>query len=222
MSKFSKKNSPDGEKAKKPLSIFGVEFVYLYLFGIGVAFIGWIAENAFKFAVSGVIDSRFHLLPFISPYLLIPFAFHIALGTPNDVTFFGKKVFKISTAKTKILSNIIAYFAICACVFFGELAVGSLWEILFDVRLWNYSKHPLHITKFTSVISVFGFGTGAYLIFKLLYTPILNLIRKKISFKTAKWICLTLGVLIVLDTVRMMISTVILGEAPNFWRFDFW
>ncbi len=222
MNKHSEKNDCANQKAKKPLSIFGVEFVYLYLFGIGVAFIGWIAENAFKFAVSGVIDSRFHLLPFISPYLLIPFAFHIALGTPNDVTFFGKKIFKTSTAKTKILSNVIAYFSICLFVFLGELVVGNLWEILFDVRLWNYSKHPLHITKFTSVISVFGFGTGAYLIFKLLYTPILNFIRKKISFKTAKWICLTLGVLIVLDTVRMMLSTAILGEAPNFWRFDFW
>ena len=222
MNRLSEANRAESGKTKKHLSIFGVEFVYLYLFGIGVAFIGWIAENAFKFAVSGVIDSRFHLLPFISPYLLIPFAFHIALGTPNDVTFFGKKVFKTGNAKTKILSNVIAYFSICLCVFLGELVVGNLWDILFDVRLWNYSKHPLHVTKFTSVISVFGFGTGAYLIFKFLYTPILNFIRKKISFKTAKWICLTLGVLIVLDTVRMMLSIVILGEAPNFWRFDFW
>ena len=104
------------QQKKLPLKIFGIEFVYLYLFGIIVAFIGWIAENAFKLAVSGVIDSRFHLLPFISPYLLIPFAFHIALGTPNDVTFFGKKVFKNYTPKTRILSNAIAYFAICLCV----------------------------------------------------------------------------------------------------------
>ncbi len=210
------------QQKKSPLKIFGVEFVYLYLFGILVAFIGWIAENAFKLAISGVIDSRFHLFPFISPYLLIPFAFHIALGTPNDVTFFGKKVFKNSTLKTKVLSNIITYCAICLCVFLGELVVGNLWDILFDVQLWNYSKHPLHITKFTSVLSVFGFGTGAYLIFKFLYAPILNFIRKKISFRTAKIICLTLGVLIVLDTVRMMLSIIIIGEAPNFWRFDFW
>ena len=210
------------QQKKLPLKIFGIEFVYLYLFGIIVAFIGWIAENAFKLAVSGVIDSRFHLLPFISPYLLIPFAFHIALGTPNDVTFFGKKVFKNYTPKTRILSNAIAYFAICLCVFLGELVVGNLWDILFDVQLWNYSKHPLHITKFTSVLSVLGFGTGAYLIFRFLYTPILNFIRKKISFKTAKIICLTLGVLIVIDTARMMLSIIIIGEAPNFWRFDFW
>ena len=210
------------QQKKTPLKIFGVEFVYLYLFGILVAFIGWVAENAFKLAVSGVIDSRFHLLPFISPYLLVPFAFHIALGTPNDVTFFGNKVFKSNTVKTRLLSNVIAYFAICLCVFLGELAVGNLWDMLFDVQLWNYSKHPLHLTKFTSLLSVFGFGTGAYLIFKFLYAPILNFIRKKFSFRKAKIICLTLGVLIVLDTVRMMLSIIILGEAPNFWCFDFW
>ena len=33
------------ERSEKRFTIMGVEFVYLYLFGIGVAGLGWIAEN---------------------------------------------------------------------------------------------------------------------------------------------------------------------------------
>lgn len=208
--------------AKKRFTVFGVEFVYLYLFGIIFAFVGWIAENAFKLAVSGVMDSRFHILPFISPYALIPLALHIALRSPDDLTVFGKRIFKERTKKSVILSNITTFTVICLAVFLGELAVGNLWDSLFGVQLWNYSKHPLHLTQYTSVISTFGFGTAAYLIFKCLYDPVIKLFREKVSYKTAKIICLTLGVLIVLDTVRMMLSIVIFGEAPNFWRVELW
>lgn len=211
----------DNEK-KKRFTVFGVEFIYLALFGILFAFIGWFVENAFKFAVSGVIDSRFHILPFISPYGLIPFGFHLALGTPDDITFFGKKMFKEKNTKTVVLSNLIAWFSICAMVFLGELAIGNAWDVLFGVQLWNYSKLPLHLTQYTSVVSTFGFGTGAFLIFKFFYTPILNFIRKKIDYKVAKLTVGILGTLIVLDTVRMMLTIIIFGKAPIFWRFDFW
>ena len=50
---------------EKRLKIFGVEFVYLYLLGIGFAFVGWLAENTVKAVSDGIIDSRFHTLPFI-------------------------------------------------------------------------------------------------------------------------------------------------------------
>lgn len=207
---------------KKRFTILGVEFVYLFLIGIVFAFIGWVAENTAKFCISGVIDSRFHILPFISPYLLVSFAFHIALGSPDDLVFFGKRVFKERTRKTVILSNVIAWLTITFFVLVGELAVGNMWDAFFGVELWNYSKHPLHITQYTSILSFGGFGLGAYLIFKFLYRPLLNLARKKVNYTAAKWIVGILGTLIILDTVRMMLSIIILGEAPNFWRIDLW
>ena len=207
---------------KKRFIILGVEFVYLFLLGIGFAFIGWVAENTAKLCISGVIDSRFHILPFISPYLLISFAFHIAFGSPDDLVFFGKRLFKKKTRKSVILSNLIAWLMITFFVFIGELAVGNAWDALFGVKLWNYSKHPLHITQYTSILSFGGFGLGAYLIFKLLYNPTLNFVRKRVNYTLAKWIVGILGSLIILDTVRMMLCIIILGEAPIFWRIDLW
>ena len=127
-------------KPRKRLTVLGVEFVYLYLFGIIFAALGWIAENAAKIATTGTFDCRFHLLPFISPYALVPFALHIALGDPDDLAFFGKKIFK---KQRKILSNLICLGLIMAFVFLGELAIGNMWEAVCGVKLWNYSNLPL-------------------------------------------------------------------------------
>jgi uncharacterized membrane protein len=209
-------------KEKKPFTIFGVEFVHLYLLGIAIALIGWVAENAAKLISSGIIDSRFHLMPFISPYALIPFAFHILLGNPDNLTFFGKKMFQKETTKTKILSNLVSIVMICMFVFLGELVVGNLWEKLFGVQLWNYSTQKFHVTQYVSLLSTLGFGLGAYVIFKFFYRPALKFVQKKVSHKAAVVVCSTLGVAIVLDTICMGLQIAITGAAPVYWTFKVW
>lgn len=205
---------------KKRWKILGVEVVYLYLFGIFVAFLGWVGENIPRAInpVVATIDSRFHILPFISPYLLISFAIHLVISDPDHLAFFGKPIFKTKTRKTCVLSNLICYALLCAGVFFGELVVGNLWEVLFGVQLWNYNGWPLTVTQYTSIVTTVGFGTAAYLIVRFVYKPMMRLICTKVPFKVAKWICLTLGVAIVLDTVWMNIQMAMLGEAPVYWK----
>ncbi len=205
------------KKGREPFKIYGVEFVYLCVFGIIVAALGWLVENTSRAITDGIIDSRFHVLPFISVYALIVFAFHIALGTPDDICVFGKHLFREKSKKTKILSNVISYLVICFFVFAGELAVGNLWDICFGVELWDYSLFPLNVTQYTSIVSTFGFGTGAYLLFKFLYTPILRLLREKMSYKTAKIITMTLGTLIVLDLLFLIIQIVFFNQANTWW-----
>ena len=205
---------------KKRWKILGVEVVYLYLFGIFLAFMGWVGENIPRAInpVVGVIDSRFHLLPFISPYLMVSFAIHLMIGDPDHIAFFGKPLFKKKTRKTVVLSNLICYAVFCLGVFLGELVVGNLWEVLFGVKLWNYNGWPLTLTQYTSAVTTFGFGAAAYLIVRFIYKPMMKLIRAKVPFKVAKWICLTLGVAIVLDTVWMNIQMALFGEAPIYWE----
>lgn len=209
-------------KEKKRLTVMGIEFVYLYLFGIGVAFVGWIAENIVKIASQGCFDCRFHILPFISPYALIPFAFQILLGDPDRLAIFGHRLFKKDSLRNKILSNIICFVTICLAVFLGELAIGSMWEELFDVRLWDYSNLPLQANKYAGLIPSLGYGGGAYIIFRFIYKPVLSLMRRKVNFGVAKIICATLGVLIVLDTLAMVIQIIVLGQATMYWQVQLW
>lgn len=210
------------QSEKKRLTVMGVEFVYLYFFGIGVAGLGWIVENVVKIISQGYFDCRFHLLPFISPYALIPFAFQILLGDPDSVAVFGHKLFKKDNTKNKVLSNLICISLICAAVFLGELAIGTMWEAVSGVQLWNYSNLPLQVNQYAGLIPSVGYGCGAYLIFRFVYKPLLKVIRKKVKFNVAKIICCTLGVLIVLDTLIMAIQIIAFGQAPMYWQVHLW
>lgn len=205
------------ERSEKRFTIMGVEFVYLYLFGIGVAGLGWIAENTAKFVAQGIIDSRFHLLPFISPYALVPFAFCILLGDPDRIAPFGFRLFKNDSTGTRVASNLLSLFLICAAVFLGELVIGNMWESLFGVELWNYSDFPLQVTQYAGLIPTLGYGGGAYLLFRFVYKPLLKQIRK-IDYNVAKAVCSTLGVLIILDTCMMGLHIAVVGEAPVYWQ----
>lgn len=209
-------------KEKKRFTVMGVEFVYLFLFGIGIAGLGWIAENTVKIISQGMFDCRFHLLPFISPYALIPFAFQILMGDPDNLAIFGHKLFKTESKKNKVLSNVICVALIIGAVFLGELAIGTMWEKLFGVQLWNYSQLPLQINQYAGLFPAIGYGGGAYLIFKFIYKPLLNLMRRKVNFNVAKWICCTLGVLIVLDTLIMSVQIIAFGQPPMYWQVHLW
>lgn len=206
---------------EKRWTIFGVEVVYLALVGICTALIGWLAENTVKALSEGVIDSRFHILPFISPYALVPFAVHIFLGNADSLTVFGRRIFRGDSVTSKLLSNLTCYLVICLAVFLGEFAVGNLWEVCFGVQLWNYSGLPLQVTQYAGLIPSLGYGTGAYVLFKFLYPALYKLFRR-IPFRVAKGVSVVLGTLIVLDTLLMAVGIMVTGEAVQLWRVVLW
>lgn len=133
---------------KKRVKIFGVELAYLYLFGIGTAFVGWLAENLARLFTQGIWDCRFHLLPFISPYALIPFAFQILLGDPDSIAFFGHKAFKKENKRTAVLSNLLCISLICGAVFAGELAVGICGR---GASAWSCGIIPISLCRLRSM-----------------------------------------------------------------------
>lgn len=208
------------EKPEKRWTILGVEFVYLAFIGICVAFVGWIMENAVKYVTNGVIDARFHTLPFISPYVLVPFAFHICFGDIDDIAFFGKKLFKKTNWKTKLLSNVLVYLLLCLTVFLGELIVGNLYEICFGVKLWYYSSSEYLVTNYAGLEPSLLYGTFAYVLFRLFYKPLLKGL-KNAPYKVIKWIVIVLGTLIMLDALYLLGHIIIYGEAPMLWKVNF-
>ena len=218
---MKKTKEPKIRQVRKPFTIFGVEAVYLGVLGIATAFLGWLAENVVKIISNGTFDCRFHLLPFISPYELIVFAVHIVFGNPDNIAPFGKRIFRHDTAYCKVLSNLLVLVTIYLFVFFGELIVGNTWEILFGVKLWNYSSSPLHVTQYAGLIPTLGYGTGAYLLFRFVHTPSLKFLQKNMKHRTALILSCTLGVLIVVDTLIMILVTAITRQAPMYWSVHF-
>lgn len=207
------------EKDTTFIAKFKQDFAYLGVMAIGIACLGWVIENVLRLIAVGVIDCRYHLLPFISPYGIAAFAVYFAIGDPNDVAFFGKKLFKEKTKKSVAISNVFCFLFPCLFIFLGELFVGHVWQWLFGVELWNYNTQPLHITQYTGVLPSVGGGVACFFVIKFLFYPILNFLRRKMPKKLAVGICLTLGVAIVLDTAFISVYSSIFGNPPMYWSW---
>lgn len=197
------------ETNKKPACVF--------LMMIICAGLGWIAENTVKLISSGIMDNRFHVLPFIFPYGFAFLAMQFFLGDTDDLSFFGKRIFKKKNFKTAIASNVIYVTTVCFFVFIGELAVGNLYELATGASLWDYSSQPLHLTKYVCLSSALGYGVGAYIIMKVFYYPVLNALLSKGNIKAVKIVDCTLGVAVVLDSVCMILITLITKVPPIYW-----
>lgn len=193
----------------------------IFLLMIMTAFIGWAAENTVKLVTSGVIDNRYHVLPFIFPYGFAFLVMHLVLGDTDDIGFFGKKIFKKKSLGSKILSNLLYVFIVCLFVFLGELGVGNAYETLTGATLWDYSEMPLHLTKYVCLSSAFGYGIGAYAVMKFMFYPLLNQLWNYGNIKSIRIVDCTLGTLVVLDSLCMILVTLITKVPPVYWTIQF-
>jgi uncharacterized membrane protein len=205
------------DKSRAESLKFSSKAACVFLIMIVMANVGWVAENIVKLVSQGVMNNRYHVLPFIFPYGLAFLAMHVALGNTNDMHFFGKKLFKNKTKRTVILSNIIYVTIVCSMVFIGELGVGNLYEISTGAVLWDYSSLSFCVTKYVCLASTLGYGVGAYLLMKFIFYPFLDFLMNKSNLKAVLIVDCTLGTLVVLDSVCMILITLITGNPPIYW-----
>lgn len=208
------------QKNARKKHTFREEFPYICVLAVLAALVGWLGENISKLIASGKIDSRFHLLPFLSPYGLIVLFIYAALRDVDRATFFGKPLFQGNTLPNKILSNVYCLLFITAAAFLGELLVGNLWEQAFGVVLWDYTNHAYCFTRYTCLLTTVLYGVGGYLFFRLGFSPLFRLI-KKLPRKTAKILGFALGVLILVDTAIMGVHIAVFRRAPMYWTVRF-
>lgn len=189
----------------------------LCFFSIIFSAIGWIVENLSRLFAYGIIDNRFHILPFIGVYGLIPFAF-ITIGKPNEFSFFGHELFKKENKITKILSNMIYFLIICFAIYFGEIIVGTAYEKLAGIKLWDYSNKPFHFTSYTYLRSILGFGIWTYLLSKLFFFPLYNRLLKneRKEMTTFRY----LYTILLIDAIFMMIRTIVTKKKTIYWTIN--
>ena len=97
--------------------------------------------------------------------ILSSFAFAFAaIGHPDNIGFFGHRMFKKQNVKTKFLSNLLYFVIICSAVFVGEVAVETAYEKAASVKFWDYSEEFLNFTDYTCLKSIVWFGLGDYAI----------------------------------------------------------
>ncbi len=117
-----------------------------------ISFLGFALENIWLAARKGYMDNRNMNAPFLLGYGLAVMGFYYVLGTPSNMRIFG------SASECGPKSQFGAYFLLTfILVSAGEIVLGKTIEKLSGVILWDYTKIPLHITRYTSIPTSIGF-----------------------------------------------------------------
>ncbi len=115
--------------------------IYVYLNIILIcSFIGFIMENVWLIFRYGYFDNRNMNIPFLLGYGLAVVAIYKLIGIPKEMPD-------------------IKYFAtVFLLVSAGEILLGKTVEKVCHIYYWDYSKLPLHLTRYTSLFTSIGFA----------------------------------------------------------------
>lgn len=120
--------------------------IYAVFLMIGlVSFLGFVVENVWLSLTKGYMDNRGMNLPFLLGYGLAILFIYVVLGTPeNPAAWMGRSV----SGQKAYLEYYIGAFLIVSV---GEIILGKLVEKVCGFYYWDYSRLPMHITRYTSV-----------------------------------------------------------------------
>lgn len=211
-------NTNDGKTEAK--RIFGTRVSSLLIICYIASFCGWLVENLFRLITIGVFDSRHQLLPFLGAYGFGIFVLFFVFGTPTEMRVLKKHILPGSEKRRRALRFLIYYASVYVLIFFGEMGCGLLFEKAFGIQAWNYENIPTHVTRYTSLITTFGFTTGITFLMQFVFRPALRFfenIPQKVSF----YIALISGILIAVDWCIMIGSAVVCGHFPDYWSVRF-
>ena len=188
----------------------------LLIIAVGVSFFGFCIENFFIAFSHGFIDNRNMILPFLFGYGLAILAFFKLFGTPHEPKCFGKNISIKSIRLSTIYYFIIAFLGVCV----GELLLGHYIEWACGIIWWDYTRLPLHVTRYTSVPTSFCFATLITVFMKYFFTPLLNaLSRLRPTFLV---LLATVSVsLLALDMINSAIYMFQNHDTLHLWRLNF-
>lgn len=132
------------------MGLYSIYAVFLMI--VLVSFLGFLVENVWLATTKGYVDNRNMNLPFLLGYGLAVMVIYFLLGTPeNPAAWLGKNVSG---------EKIYAEYFICTflLVSIGEILLGTVVEKVCGLYYWDYSKLPLHITRYTSIPTSILFG----------------------------------------------------------------
>lgn len=208
------------DKNTQTLMLYDYTIADLWLASLVFANIGYWVENLFRLFSKGILDSRNQVLPFLFCYSIAMWALYFALGTPKKARIFNHRIISDDSIKSQRLS-VLCYFLISFFfIFFGEIVVGTMFEKISGIQLWNYSGIPLHMTQYTSVPTTIALSTGVIVLMEYFFTPLMNAIHK-LKKKTVLKIDYILGGLIIIDWLYMMVSINFFKVSPNYWSIQF-
>lgn len=136
-----------------------------------ISLLGFMLENIWLAFSKGYIDNRNMTMPFLYGYGMAVMSIYAFFGTPQNMILAGKITINEH-------SGLFYFTAVFFAVSVGEIVLGYAVEKLCGFEYWNYTRLPLHVTKYTSVFTSLGFAAIITLFMHYAFCPIMDLIGK--------------------------------------------
>ncbi len=175
--------------------INGYDVYSLGIMSAFISFLGFCLENIWLAATKGFIDNRNMRLPFLMGYGVLVTGMYAVFGTPDNMTLLSGNA--VTSDRTGRL--ILYFFVSMLIVTAGELILGHFTERFFGFEYWNYSRLPLHITKYTSVPTSIGFALVITLFMDVCFAPVMSVIQS-INADSMQSVSIMLTAVIGIDT----------------------
>lgn len=158
---------------RKGMVIFMINYslISIGIMAAIISFLGFILENVWLAFTKGYIDNRNMTMPFLFGYGMAVISIYAVFGTPQAMIIAGR-------FPVKEHSVLIYFAAVFFAVSIGEIVLGYSVEKLCGFEYWNYTRLPLHVTKYTSVFTSLGFALIITLFMRYAFCPIMNLIGR--------------------------------------------
>ena len=188
---------------------------YLLIIAV-ISFLGFLTENLWLAITKGFIDNRNMIFPFLFGDGLAAIAMYALFGTPINPSFCGKELLFNPNA----LGILYYIFVVFTCVCIGEMILGNTVEKLFHIVWWNYTRLPLHIGKYTSVLTSLGFATIITLFMQFCFMPLHNF------FMTWKYnilfvVAISVTGIMVIDFLHSGLYMMKHKRLMRLWKIDF-
>lgn len=188
----------------------------IIMVAVSVSFLGFLIENIFIAATDGKINNRNMILPFLFGYGLAILLIFALFGTPDSPRFFTRPLEFSSPVRGVIYYFIIAF--LCVCI--GEIVLGYAVEWGCDIIWWDYTRIPLHFTRYTSVPTSAAFATLIVIFMKFIFKPLYEVFLR-INPKVLPFIAVSFAIILTLDMVNSLIHMINYHETLILWEFHF-
>ena len=159
-----------------------------------LSFVGFLVENIWNIFTSGRVDNRNMHLPFILGYGLAILGIYLFFGTPTD----NHGLINLSYKSNKVFLYVSYTILVTIFVCINELIIGNAMEYLSHIHYWDFSDVPLHITRYTSILTAIAYSTLITLFMSLLFDKMMTWLNG-FSDNMYRIIGFTLIILLILD-----------------------
>lgn len=180
-----------------------------------VSFLGFVVENVWLAITKGFMDNRNMCLPFLIGYGLAMVAIYFILGTPTEFALLGKKL-KIKSRYAKL---ILYFLAVMVCVSVGEVVLGTIVEKTCHIYWWDYTRLPLHITRYTSIPTSMAFSMLITTFMHKFFMPMYEFFQK-LDYNDLQVLAGSFMTLMTVDFIHNAVRIYRDKEMRSIWKID--